>query len=156
MTTPNPLAPVKGAGTTFWVYTGTGDAFDDPLADVDWTRYAKIKELTPPELTAESTDDTYLDDPNADWNSTTQGAKSAGETSLTLAWLPGEEGQKDLIQWFQDGDNRYYKVKYPTGTVDVFYGWVSSVGKAVQSKESITRTTKISNSGKPQLAEEMA
>ncbi|EIG1280948.1 phage tail protein, partial [Escherichia coli] len=25
MATPNPLAPVKGAGTTLWVYTGTGD-----------------------------------------------------------------------------------------------------------------------------------
>ncbi|EEC7705510.1 phage tail protein, partial [Escherichia coli] len=26
MPTPNPLAPVKGAGTTLWVYTGKGDA----------------------------------------------------------------------------------------------------------------------------------
>ncbi|EEW2866443.1 phage tail protein, partial [Escherichia coli] len=25
MPTPNPLAPVKGAGTTLWVYTGKGD-----------------------------------------------------------------------------------------------------------------------------------
>ncbi|EEW1298308.1 phage tail protein, partial [Escherichia coli] len=24
MPTPNPLAPVKGAGTTLWVYTGKG------------------------------------------------------------------------------------------------------------------------------------
>jgi hypothetical protein len=24
MPTPNPLAPVKGAGTTLWLYTGTG------------------------------------------------------------------------------------------------------------------------------------
>ncbi|EEZ0907211.1 phage tail protein, partial [Escherichia coli] len=27
MPTPNPLAPVKGAGTTLWVYTGKGDAY---------------------------------------------------------------------------------------------------------------------------------
>ncbi|WP_433993969.1 hypothetical protein [Escherichia coli] len=27
MTTPNPLAKTKGAGTTFWMYTGKGDAF---------------------------------------------------------------------------------------------------------------------------------
>ncbi|EED0620004.1 phage tail protein, partial [Escherichia coli] len=26
MATPNPLAPVKGAGTTLWVYNGQGDA----------------------------------------------------------------------------------------------------------------------------------
>ena len=25
MATPNPLAPVKGSGTTLWVYTGEGD-----------------------------------------------------------------------------------------------------------------------------------
>ncbi|HBE6419528.1 phage tail protein, partial [Escherichia coli] len=25
MTTPNPLAKTKGAGTTFWMYTGNGD-----------------------------------------------------------------------------------------------------------------------------------
>lgn len=28
MTTPNPLAKTKGAGTTFWMYTGKGDAFE--------------------------------------------------------------------------------------------------------------------------------
>ncbi|EES5640757.1 phage tail protein, partial [Escherichia coli] len=27
MATPNPLEPVKGSGTTLWVYTGTGDAY---------------------------------------------------------------------------------------------------------------------------------
>ncbi|EER0943022.1 phage tail protein, partial [Escherichia coli] len=26
MVTPNPLEPVKGAGTTLWVYNGKGDA----------------------------------------------------------------------------------------------------------------------------------
>lgn len=27
MATPNPLEPVKGAGTTLWVYNGKGDAY---------------------------------------------------------------------------------------------------------------------------------
>ncbi len=35
MTTPNPLAKTKGAGTTFWMYTGKGDAFANPLSDTD-------------------------------------------------------------------------------------------------------------------------
>lgn len=38
MTTPNPLAKTKGAGTTFWMYTGKGDAFANPLSDTDWLR----------------------------------------------------------------------------------------------------------------------
>jgi uncharacterized protein YjdB len=154
MPTPNPLAPVKGAGTTLWLYTGSGDPYANPLSDTDWTRLAKIKDLTPGEMTAESYDDTYLDDENADWSSTAQGEKSAGDTSFTLAWKPGESGQQGLVEWFTLGDVRGYKIKYPNDAVDVFRGWLSSLGKAVPAKEVITRTVKVTNSGKPSLAEE--
>ncbi len=59
MATPNPLEPVKGAGTTLWVYNGKGDAYANPLSDADWQRLAKVKDLTPGEMTAESYDDNY-------------------------------------------------------------------------------------------------
>lgn len=154
MATPNPLEPVKGAGTTLWVYNGKGDAYANPLSDADWQRLAKVKDLTPGEMTAESYDDNYLDDEDADWTATGQGQKSAGDTSFTLAWKPGEEGQKGLIGWFESGDVRAYKIRFPNGTVDVFRGWVSSIGKAVTAKEVITRTVKVTNVGKPSVAEE--
>lgn len=154
MTIPTPLTPTKGAGTTLWVYTGKGNPFANPLDDVDWTRLAKIKDLTPGELTAESYDDTYLDDEDADWKSTAQGEKSAGETSYTLAWKPGESGQQELVCWFNDGTVLAYKIRYPNGVVDVFRGWVSSLGKTIPAKEVITRAVKITNNGKPQLAED--
>ncbi|MBL1517824.1 phage tail protein, partial [Klebsiella pneumoniae] len=115
MPTPTPTTPTKGAGTTFWIYTGTGDPYDDPLSDVGWTRTAKVKELTPGELTAESYDDSYIDDDAPDWDATAQGVKSAGQTSVTLAWKPGESGQKDLVDWFMSGDEKSYKIKYPNG-----------------------------------------
>lgn len=156
MTIPTPLTPTKGAGTTLWVYTGKGNPFANPLEDVDWTRLAKIKDLTPGELTAESYDDTYLDDEDADWKSTAQGEKSAGETSYTLAWKPGESGQQELVRWFNDGTVLAYKIRYPNGVVDVFRGWVSSLGKTIPAKEVITRAVKITNNGKPQLAEDSA
>ena len=156
MTTPNPLAPVKGATTTLWIYSGSGNAFANPLSDVDWTRLAKIKDLQPGELTAESNDDTYLDDADADWTSTSQGQKSAGEASFTLAWKPAESGQQDLVRWFDDGTVLAYKIKYPNGAIDVFRGWVSSLGKTVTAKDTITRSVKISNNGKPGLAEDSA
>ncbi|AUT99912.1 phage tail protein [Morganella morganii subsp. morganii] len=152
---PNPLAPVKGAGTTLWIYTGKDDPTKNPLADEGWTRLAKIKELQPGEISADSYDDTYLDDEDADWKATAQGEKSAGEANITLAWKPGEQGQKDLVSWFDTGDVRYYKIRYPNGAVDLFKGWVSSLGKSVPAKEVITRTIKITNSGRPALAEEM-
>lgn len=156
MTTSNPLAPVKGATTTLWIYSGTGNPFANPVSDTDWTRLAKIKDLQPGELTAESNDDTYLDDEDADWTATAQGQKSAGEASFTLAWKPAESGQQDLVRWFDDGTVLAYKIKYPNGAVDVFRGWVSSLGKTVTAKDTITRSVKISNNGKPGLAEESA
>ncbi|WP_394775740.1 phage tail tube protein [Escherichia coli] len=128
MPVPNPTMPVKGAGTTLWVYKGSGDPYANPLSDVDWSRLAKVKDLTPGELTAESYDDSYLDDEDADWTATGQGQKSAGDTSFTLAWMPGEQGQQALLAWFNEGDTRAYKIRFPNGTVDVFRGWVSSIG----------------------------
>lgn len=154
MTTPNPLVPVKGAGTTFWVFSGSGDPFYNPTSNVGWTRLAKIKDLQPGEVTAESYDDNYLDDDDADWNSTGQGAKSAGEANITLAWKPGESGQQGIIEWFHSGEVRGYKIVYPNGVVDVFKGWISSLGKSLPAKEVITRTIKVSNTGRPLLAED--
>ncbi|WP_285447758.1 phage tail tube protein, partial [Escherichia coli] len=89
-----------------------------------------------------------------DWVSTGQGQKSAGDTSFTLAWKPGEEGQQALLRWFDEGEVRAYKIRFPNGTVDVFRGWVSSIGKAVTAKEVITRTIKVTNIGRPSLAED--
>ncbi|WP_252093977.1 phage tail tube protein, partial [Escherichia coli] len=64
-----------------WVYNGKADAYANPLSDDDWQRLAKVKDLTPGEMTAESYDDNYLDDEDADWTATGQGQKSAGDTS---------------------------------------------------------------------------
>ncbi|WP_216086069.1 phage tail tube protein, partial [Shigella flexneri] len=119
MTTPNPLAKTKGAGTTFWMYTGNGDAFANPLSDTDWLRLAMVKDLQPGEMTADAEDDTYLDDEDADWKTTTQGQKSVGDTSATLAWRPGDSGQKKLVQLFDSGEVCAFRIKYPNGTVDV-------------------------------------
>jgi uncharacterized protein YjdB len=66
----------------------------------------------------------------------------------------GDSGQQDLVNWFDEGTVRGYKIKYPNGVVDVFKGWVSSLGKTISSKEVMTRTVKITNNGKPSLAED--
>ncbi|STJ81967.1 Major tail protein V [Escherichia coli] len=67
--------------------------------------------------------------------------------------MPGEQGQQALLAWFNEGDTRAYKIRFPNGTVDVFRGWVSSIGKAVTAKEVITRTVKVTNVGRPSMAE---
>lgn len=70
-------------------------------------------------MTADAEDDNYLDDEDADWKTTAQGQKSAGDTSITLAWKPGESGQKKLIDLFDNGNVEPWRIKYPNGTVDV-------------------------------------
>ncbi|MFY3711725.1 phage tail tube protein, partial [Escherichia coli] len=74
--------------------------------------------------------------------------------SATLAWRPGDSGQKKLVQLFDSGEICAFRIKYPNGTVDVFRGWLSSLGKTIASKDVMTRTVKISGVGRPYLAEE--
>lgn len=154
--------PIKGAGTMLFrlktekestVVTSSGLQVTEVKKDANWDRIARIKELQPGEITAESYEDNYLDDPNAEWKSTSQGAKSAGETSITLAWLPGDTAQQAIVADFDSGKKTYYMVKYPNGTRDVFHAWVSSLGKTVPQNETMTRTIKLTNVGKPSLAE---
>ncbi|MBN3596478.1 hypothetical protein I6K83_28080 [Escherichia coli] len=92
-----------------------------PLSDDDWQRLAKVKDLTPGEMTAESYDDNYLDDEDADWTRPGRGRNL--QVIPVLRW-PGNrrEGQKGLIGWFESGDVRAYKIRF-NGTVDVFRGW---------------------------------
>ncbi len=52
------------------------------------------------------------------------------------------------------GDEKAYKIKYPNGAVDVFTGWVNSLGKTIARNEVITRSAQITNKGKPSLAED--
>ncbi len=63
-------------------------------------------------------------------------------------------GRKKLVQLFDSGEVCAFRIKYPNGTVDVFRGWLSSLGKTIASKDVMTRTVKISGVGRPYLAEE--
>lgn len=154
--------PMKGAGLQFFRLKDDKEstAIQDGTISVteiknteNWERIAKIKELSPGEVTAESYEDNYLDDPNAEWKSTSQGAKSAGETSITLAWLPGDTAQQAIVTDFDSGKKKFYLILFPNGTRDIYFAWVSSLGKAVPQNETMTRTIKLTNVGKPLLAE---
>lgn len=157
MTTPDNTTPTKGAGTTFWRLKDntTIEAVGDYTADDKWDKLAGVRELQPGEITVEDEEDNYLDDPDASWTKTSPGTKSAGETTATLVWKPGEAGQQKLIDDVEKDVVTHYRTKYPNGTVDVNLGYINSLGKAVTIKEKITRTIKIKNVGKPKTAEEL-
>ncbi len=153
----DPTKPTKGAGTTFWRLNDGQEILSlaDYFDDTKWDKKANVLELQPGEITVEDEEDNYLDDPEADWAKTTPGQKSAGETTATLAWMPGEKGQQDLVDDVENGVITHYRIKYPNGTVDVNLGYINSLGKAVPRKEKMTRTIKIKNVGKPKTAEEL-
>lgn len=148
----------KGAGTTLWLYNSddTDAAISGTTAkdDTKWTRLAGIKDLKPGQITAESQEDSYLDDPDADWKGTAQGEKSAGQSTFTLAWKPGEKGQRAIVSWFDSGAVRAYRILHSNGTVDVFKGWVSGIGKTITAKDTVTVEITVTNTGRPRLAED--
>lgn len=156
------INPIKGAGTQFFRVKNEKEATVAPSGvlaaaevkkDANWNRISKIKELQPGEVSADTYEDNYLDDVAAEWKSTSQGVKSAGEISLTLAWMPGDTAQQAIVADFESGKKTYWMVKYPNGARDVFYGFVSSLGKTIPQNETMTRTIKIVIVGKPSLAE---
>jgi len=149
--------PTRGSGTTFWRLNDGVDITTilDTTADDDWSNIAKIKEIQPGEITAEDIEDNYLDSEHPDWVETSSGQKSAGETQVTLAWLPGDAAQQKLVDDFNSGQPQWWRIKYPNNVVDCYYGYINSLGKTVQVKERMQRTIKIKNIHAPKMAEDL-
>lgn len=149
--------PTKGAGTSFWrLKDGTDiEAEADLAVDDNWLVIAKVKDIQPGELTAEDDEDEYLDEEYSEYKTSSSGQKDAGETQVTIAWMPGATDQKQLVTDFDDGLKTWYRIKYPNGSVDCFYGYINSLGKTVTSKDKMQRTVKIKNTAKPKLAEDI-
>lgn len=147
--------PIKGAKTTFGYYIGRGiGTAQSP--ESDWRQLGKLKAIQPGEIQVDTEDESYLDDPNADWKQSSPGQKSISAISATLAWMPGDPGQQALMDAVMTGKNLTFRIKYPNGTLDLFSGFISSLGKEnVGVKDTITRTIKIQPSGKPTSAEEL-
>lgn len=144
--------PVKGAGTQLYMAAEVGEAKPNPATEGTVIRLADIKELTPPEMTAEEVEESYLDSDNPEWKEKEPGQIDPGQLSLTLAWKPADTTQRLLCNQLGQ-ERRWFFIKYPNGAWDGFYGFVSSVGKSVQAKETITRSVKISLSGRQAPAE---
>lgn len=147
--------PVKGAGTELYMAKVAGGTKPDMAQPDAVERLADVKELTPPDMSVEVVEDSYLDAANPEWKEKTPGQKDAGQLGFTLAWKPDDPAQKILVEEL-GGERRWFLIKYPNGKIDGFFGFISSLGKPVQIKETITRTVKVDLSGKPALAEESA
>lgn len=144
--------PIKGTGTQFLMAKTAGKVKPDPSSSVDVLRLAKVTDITPPEMSAEASEENYLDAEDPQWKEKSAGQIDPGELGITLAWKPGDANQTTMVNQL-GGEPRWFFIKFPNGAYDAHYGFVSKVGKAIPAKEKITRTFGITLTGKQALAE---
>ncbi len=70
-------------------------------------------------MTADAEDDTYLDDEDADWKTTTQGQKSVGDAGDAGLGVRVTAGQKNCSV-VDSGEVCAFRIKYPNGTPLMF------------------------------------
>jgi len=153
----DPTKEKKGAGSSFWRLDDVADisTISDFQLDDNWTQLAKLRDLQPGEITVDDEEDNYLDAENPEWKDTSPGQKDAGETQVTIDWVPGSAEQQQLLTDLEAGTKTWWRAKYSNGASDVFYGYINSFGKTIQINEKMQRTIKIKNCAKPKLAEEL-
>lgn len=153
MATPTPTDRIKGKGTQLY-RLNDGSELPDTWDASLFTRIADIKELTPPELSKDTNDETYLDD-DFGYKDKSSGSKDPGTLSFTIAWKPGETIQQTLFQDFELDVKTWYAIVYRNTVVDYCFGEVTKLGKTITENETITRSVDITLSGAPDMAEDV-
>ena len=110
---------------------------------------AKIKELTFPEMSRDTSEDSYLDSAEI-FKEFVAGMIDAGEMSLVLKWNIADVGQVLLMAAFESADGTVYgQIKFPDNSTYTYVGVLTGAGKEVPKNETITQSFKIKISGKP-------
>ncbi len=123
------------------------------LSGDDGVSYAvdtvKIKELGFPEMTRDTSEDSYLDSAEI-YKEFVAGMIDAGEMSLTFKWDIADAGQVALMAAFDAADGSVKgQITFPDLTTYTYVGVVTGAGKEVPKNETITQSFKIKISGKP-------
>lgn len=125
---------------------GQGTTFGRSSDGISYSTMAKIADISAPEVTRGSSEQSYIDDP-AGWKEHTPGLKDGGEIEATLKWNPDDTGQQELKADLELNDNVHYRIVYPDGTADEFMGHITSWGKDLSKEDDIMRKVKIKISG---------
>lgn len=135
-----------GAGTTHSVST---DATSVEDASATWINTAKIKDMSAPEESRSTSEDSYIDEESG-YSEFVSGMKDAGEMSLTLKWNETDVGQVALNNAFESTDGDIYgRITFKSGTTFTYKGVLTGRGIEIPKNETITRTYKVKISGAP-------
>ena len=113
-----------------------------------YTQLAGIMDLTVPEQTRGATDITPLDTQD-DRTQKESGMIDVGESEFSLRYDSADATQNTLKGDFDSGDTLYFKILYRDGSIDLFQGFVSKLGKETPKDGSVLRKIAITTSGSP-------
>jgi hypothetical protein len=123
--------------------------FRSPTGLIDtYVQLSGIMDLTIPEQTRAATDITPLDTQD-DRTQKESGMIDVGESEFSLLYDSADATQTTLKADFDSGDTLFYKVVYRDGSIDLFKGFVSKLGKEVPKDGSVLRKMAITTSGAP-------
>lgn len=111
-----------------------------------YIQLAGIMDLTLPEETRGVTDITPLDNQD-DRAQKESGMIDVGESEFALLYEPGDAAQVTIKDDFDTGNTVYYKVVFRDGSIQLFKGFVSKLGKELPKAESILRKVSIQATG---------
>lgn len=136
-----------GATTTHEVSTDATDVSDGAAT---WINTAKIKDLTFPEESRDTSEDAYLDDPDG-YKDFVAGMIDGGEVGLVLKWDAVDVGQVAINSKFDPSTDGiiYGRITLPTGAIFTYKAVVIGRGNEVPKNETITQSFKLKVTGKP-------
>lgn len=134
--------------------TGYGGKFhresdDSPSVYVE---VAEVLSITPPQLSREEVDVTHLQSPN-EYNEYRPGMKDGGSPTISMAFLPANATNVNMLADFEDGTLRNYKITYPDTSTWIFEAFISGYTPGeIANNERITAEVTFRINGKPTLA----
>lgn len=112
-----------------------------------YTQLAGIMNLSVPEMTRGSTDITPLDT-QEDIKEYEAGLGDVSEGEFDLIYDPASSTQVTLVGDYESGESLFYKVLYRDGSIQLFKGFVTKLGREIPKEESVLRKLSIKGTGK--------
>jgi len=126
----------------------------DGGAPETFTDVAEVTDLSGPELSAEESDVTNHSSGSATpWRDIIPTLLDAGEVSLSLSFLPGTQGHKNLLSDFLNRVKRNWQLVFPDSvqTTWSFSAYVMSISPAEPVDEALTAELTLRVTGAPTI-----
>lgn len=113
---------------------------------------ALVGDITPPGLEADSIDMTTHDSPHG-YRQYVQGLKDGGEVSIELKFVPSEETHVLLLNDYEEGKNRKYRIVFPdeNNTTWEFEAHITGFEPDAPVEDELTASVTLKVTGKPTL-----